>query len=178
MSVRKGFQTAIRVRRLASCVLVLSFAVATSYVSAAPKDGQKFKDWSARCEIPKGSEKEQCYIFQNLVTKKDEKFIQVLNVLVGYITTDGNPGLFATAPLGVSLPHGVQLRIDDGEAIRFGYRHCNSNGCLGALALTDELIEEMKSGKQAIITIHSGAQKPVSSAVSLQGFTAGFTALR
>jgi invasion protein IalB len=152
--------------------------VATSYVFAAPKDGQKFKDWSTRCEVPKGSENEQCYIFQNLVTKKDDKFIQVLNVLVGFITADGKPGLYATAPLGVSLPHGVQLRIDDGEAVRFGYRHCNNNGCLGALALSDELIEEMKGGKQAIITIHSGGQKPVSIAVSLQGFTAGFTALR
>ncbi len=178
MPVRKAFQTANRVGRLASCVLVLSFAVATSHVLAAPKDGEKFKDWSARCEKPKGSENEQCYIFQNLVTKKDEKFIQVLHVLVGYITTDGKPGLYATAPLGVSLPHGVQLRIDDGEAVRFGYRHCNNNGCLGALALTDELVKQMKSGKQAFITIHSGAQKPVSITVSLQGFTAGFTALR
>jgi len=178
MSDRKAFQTASRVRRLASCVLLLSFAVATSYVFAAPKDGQKFKDWSTRCEIPKGSENDQCYIFQNLVTKKDDKFIQVLNVLVGFITTDGKPGLYATAPLGVSLPHGIQLQIDDGKAVRFGYRHCNTNGCLGALALSDELIEEMKGGKQAVITIHSGAQKPVSIAVSLQGFTAGFTALR
>ena len=163
---------------MASCVLVLSFAVATSHVLAAPKDGEKFKDWSARCEKPKGSENEQCYIFQNLVTKKDDKFIQVLNVLIGFITTDGKPGLYATAPLGVSLPHGIQLQIDDGKAVRFGYRHCNNNGCLGALALTDELVKQMKSGKQAVITIHSGAQKPLSIAVSLQGFTAGFTSLR
>lgn len=178
MPARKTFQAANRVGRLTWCVLVLSFAVATPYVLAAPKDGEKFKDWSARCEKPTGSKIEQCYIFQNLVQKKDENFIQILNVLVGYITADGKPGLYATAPLGVSLPHGVQLRIDDGEAVRFGYRHCNNKGCLGALALTDELIKQMKAGKQAVITFHSGTQKPVSIAVSLQGFTAGFTALR
>ena len=178
MPVRKAFQTGNQIRRLVSCVFALSFAVATSHVLAAPKDGEKFKDWSARCVTPKGSEKEQCYIFQNLVQKKDEKFIQILNVLVGYITPNGKPGLYATAPLGVSLPHGVQLRIDDGEAVRFGYSRCDNGGCLGALALTDELIIQMKSGKQAFFTIHSGSQKPVSIAVSLQGFTAGFTALR
>lgn len=145
---------------------------------SAPKDGQEFKDWSARCETPKGADRQRCYIFQRLVTKKDDEYLPVLHVLVGYITADGKPGLFATVPLGVSLPQGLEISVDGGQPTRFGYSHCNNQGCLGALALSDALIASMKAGKQALITFHAGSQQPVSISVSLAGFTAGFNALR
>ena len=153
---------------------VLLFPAAGS----ALENGQKFKDWSARCEVPAGGQHESCFIFQRLVTKKDEKFVPVLHVLVGYITPDGEPGLFATVPLGVSLPSGIQLAVDGGEPVSFGYSHCNNQGCLAALALSKALIAKMKAGRQAVFTFHTGSHKPVSITVSLQGFTAGFNSLR
>ncbi len=163
---------------------ITAWALITGAAALAPpaafslEDGQEFKDWSARCETPKGAEQERCYIFQRLVTKKDDGYLPVLHVLVGYITADGKPGLFATVPLGVSLPQGLQIRVDGGEPIRFGYSHCNNQGCLGALALSDDLIAKMKAGKEAMITFHAGTEQPVSIRVSLKGFTAGFNALR
>lgn len=164
--------------RISACLLILSFVFFAPLAASAPKDGQKFKDWSARCETPKDTEKERCFIFQRLVTRKDDAYIPVLHVLVGYITADSRPGLFATVPLGVSLPQGLKLSVDGGDAVSFGYSHCNNQGCLGALALSEELIAKMKAGQQALITFHSGAQQPVTISVSLQGFTAGFKALR
>lgn len=166
------------IRYIMACLLISGAAAFSPPAASAPEDGQKFKDWSARCEIPKGANRERCYIFQRLVTRKDDDYLPVLHVLVGYITADGRPGLFATVPLGVSLPQGLKLSVDNGEAVSFGYSHCNNQGCLGALALSDDLIARMKAGKQALITFHSGAQQPVTISVSLQGFTAGFNALR
>jgi invasion protein IalB len=159
-------------------VLYLSTTVIVPSAASALEEGRRFKDWSARCETPKGAERERCYIFQRLVTKKDDEVLPVLHLLVGYISADGSPGLFATVPLGVSLPHGLQISVDGGEAVSFGYSHCNNQGCLGALALSDQLIAEMKAGKQALVTFHSGSRQPVSIGVSLSGFTAGFNALR
>ncbi|HSS66676.1 MAG TPA: invasion associated locus B family protein [Gammaproteobacteria bacterium] len=164
--------------RIAACLLLLGAAVVPAPAASALEDGQKFKDWSARCEKPAGAEQDRCYIFQRLVTRKDDDYVPVLHVLVGYITADGRPGLFATVPLGVSLPQGLRISIDGGEAVSFGYSHCNSQGCLGALALSDALIAGMKAGKRAVITFHAGSQQPVSIGISLQGFTAGFSALR
>lgn len=165
-------------RFITACLLILSTAIIASPAASALEDGQKFKDWTARCETVKGAEQETCYIFQRLVSKKDEQYVQVLHVLVGYVTADNKPGMFATVPLGVSLPQGVQMSVDGGDAVRFGYNQCSRQGCLGALALSDELIARMKAGKQALITFYSGAQQPLSLSISLQGFTAGFNALR
>ncbi|MDH3317157.1 MAG: invasion associated locus B family protein [Gammaproteobacteria bacterium] len=165
-------------RSITACLFILSTAVIALPAASALEEGQKFKDWSARCETPKGAEQQSCYIFQRLVTRKDDTYLPVLHVLVGYITADGKPGLFATVPLGVSLRQGLKLSVDSAEPVSFGYSHCNNQGCLGALALSDELIARMRAGKQALITFHSGAQQPVTISVSLQGFTAGFNALR
>ncbi len=160
-------------------LLLVSGALALAPLPAhAQETGQKFKDWSARCETPTGAKQERCFIFQRLVTKKDDGFVPVLHVLVGYITPDGKPGLFATVPLGVSLPPGVQLSVDGGAPVSFGYSHCNNQGCLAALALTDALIAKLKAGNNAVVTFYTGSQKPVSITVSLQGFTAGFNSLR
>ncbi len=165
-------------RKFSAWALVLgAFALAPA-PSFAQENEQKFKDWSARCEKPKGAEHESCFIFQRLVTKKDDGFVPVLHVLVGYITRDGEPGLFATVPLGVSLPPGVQLSVDGDAPVSFGYSHCSNQGCLAALALSDALIAKMKAGNQAVVTFHTGSQKPVSITVSLRGFTAGFNSLR
>lgn len=166
------------VRHLGACLLTVTAMVVAPPTVPAAQDGEKFKDWSARCETPAGAERERCFIFQRLVTKKDDEYLPVLHVLVGYLTADGRPGLFATVPLGVSLPHGLELSVDGGDPIRFGYSHCSSQGCLAALALSEELIASMKAGDEALITFHSGARQPVSISVSLQGFTAGFNALR
>ena len=165
-------------RRLTTCLLLLGTALLAAPAAPALEDGQEFKDWSARCETPRGAGQERCYIFQRLVTKKNDQYLPVLHVLVGYISADGEPGLFATVPLGVSLPQGLQISVDGGEAVRFGYSHCNKQGCLGALALSESLVASMKAGKEARITFYSGSQQPVSIGVSLMGFTAAFNALR
>ena len=167
-----------RLRGIFALVLIsgaLALAPLTPY---AQENAQKFKDWSARCETPKGGKHESCFIFQRLVTKKDDGFVPVLHVLVGYITPDGEPGLFATVPLGVSLPPGVQLSIDGDAPVSFGYSHCSNQGCLAALALTGALIAKLKAGNSAVVTFYTGSHKPVSITVSLQGFTAGFNSLR
>ena len=167
-----------RLRDVWALVLVSGALALASLPAYTQENGQKFKDWSARCETPRGAERESCYIFQRLVTKKDDGFVPVLHVLVGYLTPDGEPGLFATVPLGVSLPPGVQLSVDGGAPVSFGYSHCSNQGCLAALALTDALIAKLKAGNNAVVTFYTGSRKPVSITVSLQGFTAGFNSLR
>ncbi len=167
-----------RLREILALVLISAALAFASLPGHSQENGQKFKDWSARCETPKGAKHESCFIFQRLVTKKDDGFVPVLHVLVGHITPDDEPGLFATVPLGVSLPPGVQLSIDGDAPVSFGYSHCSNQGCLAALALSDALIAKLKAGRNAVVTFYTGSHKPVSITVSLQGFTAGFNSLR
>lgn len=172
----------IFVQRARSCglktmllVLGLGAAVLGQAIAAAPKDGEKFTDWSARCQKPKDAEQEQCYIFQNLVLKEGGQ--RLLHIAVMYLQPDNQPAAIVTVPLGVLLPRGVGLQVDDGEKIRFAYERCDASGCTGGLVLTDTVINALKKGKQAKFSFFSGTGQEVAVPVSLSGFTAGFNAL-
>ncbi|HEY5701701.1 MAG TPA: invasion associated locus B family protein [Gammaproteobacteria bacterium] len=157
------------------CVIGASLIALGQSAIASPKDGDKFKDWSARCQKANETDKEHCYIFQNLVLKEGGQ--RVLHVAVMYLRTNNQPAAIVTVPLGVSLPQGVGFQVDDGEKTRFGYERCDASGCTGGLVLTETIIKTLRKGKQAKFSFHSGAGQEIAIPVSLSGFTAGFATL-
>ena len=163
--------------RLMLLSLVLASAWLASPVQAVDK-GQRFKDWTAGCEKLPGMDEERCFIYQTIVNKDNEQ--PVLQMAVGYLPVDGGqdrPAALLTVPLGVALPPGIGMKIDDAEPFRVGYERCVPTGCIAGFPLTDELIGRFKRGNRIEVRVHDGL-RPVAMPISLQGFTAGFDALR
>ncbi|RME35726.1 MAG: invasion associated locus B family protein [Gammaproteobacteria bacterium] len=143
---------------------------------ARPENGKSFKNWTVRCEKAKEAETETCYIFQNLVLKEGGQ--RVLHIAVGYLPQREEPVALLTLPLGISLPPGGTLQVDDNEPVRFQIERCEPNGCRAGLILKPELLEQFRKGMNAQVTFHDAARRPVSVPVSLQGFTAGLASLK
>lgn len=161
---------------LISLALGASMTLAAGMAHAESKSGQDFKDWRMKCEVQEGSEEERCYIVQGLVTKEGGR--QILNVAVGYLAKTEQPAAIITLPLGISLPQGVSLQVDEGESTRFPVERCNQTGCLAGIALDEERLTAFRNGLEARVTFYDGARQPVTVPVSLKGFTAGFDAIR
>ena len=167
-------------RFLIACIALQAMLLGTSS-QAAPQTGQKFRDWTARCEVRKetaGKEtKEQtCFVFQNILLKKENK--RLLHVAVGYLVSKDQPVAFFTLPLGVSLPGGVSLTVDDGKPLRVRYERCDASGCLAPLALTETLVKSLKGGRWARVAFFDATRREVSVPVSLLGFTSGLKSLK
>ncbi|MGI9331793.1 MAG: invasion associated locus B family protein, partial [Gammaproteobacteria bacterium] len=160
--------------------LALAAIAAAPQAAAAPTDGQKFKNWAARCEqVPTGEgeqTKEQCYIFQTLAHKKTQKAL--LNVAVGYVADSGKPAAIFTLPLGVFLPPGLAIKIDGAEPSRLPIQLCTQEGCRGVLELTEKVVSQLKAGSEAKIAFFDARRREVVVPISLLGFTAGFNSLR
>ncbi len=148
---------------------------ASSAPATTTREPEVFKDWTMTCEQPAGSEHEQCYVFQNLILKKGRQ--RVLNVAIGRIAKDNQPAALFTFPLGISLPGGVGLKIDEGEPLRFAVERCQANGCVAPLRLDEKLLAALKSGDQARVAFRDAARREIVVPVSLRGFTAAFNAL-
>jgi invasion protein IalB len=144
-------------------------------VQAEPAHGQTFKNWTARCELAPGATAERCFIFQNLVLKESGK--RLVHVAVGYLAANGQAAAVVTLPLGISLPPGATISVDGGDPVDMVIERCDTNGCIGALALGDRLIAELKRGREAHIGFHDGTRRRIAVPVSLLGFTAGFDSL-
>ncbi|MDA1098038.1 MAG: invasion associated locus B family protein [Proteobacteria bacterium] len=142
-------------------------------ITAREKD---FQDWRLRCEKETDESPERCFIMQIAKTLKDKR--DVLRVGVRYPEPDQPAMVFLTLPLGVYLPTGLLLQIDDGETLRIPVEICLPNGCHTRMALEGELLKNLKSGRQAKLAFHDSQQKEISVPVSLAGFTAAFAALK
>jgi len=154
---------------------VLILFAASGGLLAAATDAQTFKDWRVRCEKPEGADEERCFLFQNVMLKKGKQ--QLLNIAVGYLQNMEHPVAVLTLPLGISLPPGVEFKVDGGEPMPLQVEHCLDRGCRVLLGLDDKLLAILKAGSQAQVTFYDGARRPIGVPVSLMGFTAGFNAL-
>ena len=118
-------------------------------------------------------------LVQQLVRKEKEGEGQqrVMLVEVGYPPKGDQSLIIFTLPLGISLPQGVSLQVDEGEAKRFPIELCLRDGCRAVLPLGDELASSFKSGTQGKVTFQDPNRNPITLPVSLKGFTAGYKAL-
>lgn len=156
-------------------ILVILLA-AMPLAQAKPVNGKSYENWTVRCETPKGGKQEQCFIFQNLVLKEGGQ--RVLHMAIGYIKGRPDPVALITMPLGISLPPGGSIVIDDDEPIRFQIERCEPAGCRAGLALKDKLLAAFKKGIKATVTFMDATRRPINVPLSLKGFTAGLKALK
>jgi invasion protein IalB len=132
-------------------------------------------DWQMRCDTPPGATGEQCALIQN-VTAEDRENVG-LSVIVLKTADKQARILRVLAPLGVLLPSGLGLRVDDTDIGRAGFVRCLPNGCIAEVILEDALLAKLKAGGQATFIIFQTPEEGIGIPISLNGFSAGFDAL-
>lgn len=162
-----------RMHYLLACLLVGGLFTASAH---AVKTGDQFTDWVVACEQPNEEIPELCHIFQNLTLK--EEGVRVLHVQVGFIPDKAHPVAIFTLPLGVALPPGIRLKVDEHEPVNFPIEVCVQDGCRAGLELTPDRLNMMKRGNKANVTFANIQRQGLTVPVSLSGFTAGVNALR
>jgi invasion protein IalB len=165
-------------RALLSLVVGVALLAAAGRADAADSQGaikDKHGDWVTRCETPPGAEHEQCAIVLSVVDQERPNLILVVIVLN---TADRKARLMRViAPLGVLLPPGVSLRIDDADAGRLSFLQCLPNGCVAQLAMDSALIDKLKNGKTATLGIFQTPEQGVGMQAPLAGFKEAYEQL-
>ena len=135
----------------------------------------KYGDWDMRCDTPPGAQTQQCVIMQ-FVTAEDRDNVG-LSVVVMKTADKQARILRVLAPLGVLLPRGLGLQIDQVDMGTTGFIRCLPNGCVSEVLMDDSLIEKLRSGKEAMFIIFQTPEEGIGVPISLAGFGEGFDAL-
>jgi invasion protein IalB len=132
-------------------------------------------DWQMRCESPPGARNEQCALVQS-VAAEDRPNINLVVIVLK--TADGKSRLLRVlAPLGVLLPAGLGLKIDQADVGRAGFVRCTANGCVAEVMMDDDLIEKLRKGSAATFIVFQTPEEGIGIPVSLKGFGPGFDSL-
>ncbi len=157
-------------------VLLLTFLLLIPAQAAAQGEVKsKHGDWDLRCDTPAGSTTQQCVIMQ-FVTAQDRENVG-LSVVVMKTADKQARILRVLAPLGVLLPRGLGLRIDNTDMGTTGFIRCLPNGCVSEVLMDDQLIQQLRTGKQAMFIIFQTPEEGIGVPISLAGFGEGFDAL-
>jgi invasion protein IalB len=178
MSIFPNTKTAAR-RRWAVFVL-LAVASMLPLGAATPALAQGavksvHKDWQIRCDTPPGAKHEQCALIQS-VTSADRANVG-LTVIVLKTADQKSRLMRVVAPLGVLLPSGLGLKIDDANIGRAGFVRCLPNGCIAEVVMDDELLKKLRTGKTATFIIFQTPEEGIGFPMSLAGFAEGYDQL-
>jgi invasion protein IalB len=132
-------------------------------------------DWQVRCDTPAGAQAEQCVLMQ-FVTAEDRDNVGLTVIILK--TADKKARIMRIlAPLGVLLPSGLGLKIDNNDMGRAGFVRCLPNGCVAEVILEDKLLTALRSGQTATFIIFQTPEEGIGIPISLNGFGPGFDAL-
>lgn len=132
-------------------------------------------DWQIRCETPPGAPGEQCALIQS-VTAEDRPNVG-LTVIVLKTADQKSRLMRVLVPLGVLLPKGLGLRIDQTDIGSAGFVRCLPNGCVAEVIMDEKLVAQLRTGKQALFLIYQTPEEGIGVPVGLAGFSAGFDKL-
>jgi invasion protein IalB len=132
-------------------------------------------DWQIRCDTPPGAQNEQCALMQSVTA--EERPNVGLTVIVLKTSDQKSRLMRVVAPLGVLLPSGLGLKIDNNDVGRAGFVRCLPNGCVAEVVMEDKLIEQMRTGQTSTFIIFQTPEEGIGFPMSLKGFGEGFDKL-
>lgn len=131
--------------------------------------------WSILCDTPAGAKTEQCALMQNVVAEDRPE----VGLSVVVIKTADNKAkiLRVLAPLGVLLPNGLGLNIDNKDMGRAYFVRCFTDGCYAEVILEEPMIKALSTGTSATFIVFQTPEEGIGIPVDLTGFGEGFAAL-
>jgi len=165
------------VRRMSAALAV---ALGMAALLAAPAAAQGvvrsvFNDWQIRCDTPPGAQGKQCALIQS-VTAEDRANVGITVIVLK--TADQKSRLMrVVAPMGVLLPSGLGLKIDQMDVGRAGFVRCLPTGCVAEVVMDDTLIKQLRTGTTATFIIFQTPEEGIGFPMSLKGFGDGFDKL-
>lgn len=157
-------------------LLAWLFAAATPAMAQAGTVKAQHGDWQVVCKAPPpGSHHEVCALVQS-VTAEDRNNVG----LTVYFQTfsNGKRVLRVFAPLGVLLPPGLGLKIDDRDVGNAPFLRCQNFACYAQVVAEEKLVEQLKSGKTAVFIIFQTEEAGIGIPISLSGFAQALAELK
>jgi len=129
---------------------------------------ESFQDWEVRCQ--RSAEGPSPCAMSQLITRPDSDQ-PLMQVILDYPPQIDDPVMSFFVPLGVRLAPGLQFSVDNGEPIQFPYQICQEQGCRADVPIEAAMLQQLRSGNTATLSMISPRGERMDIDISLIGFT-------
>jgi invasion protein IalB len=142
----------------------------------APGNAPAAPGWVARCTSASRDAPLECAIEQSAVLTKTGQLIVLINIRVPSDTH--TPVAVIQLPLGINLPIGAKLQVDDGKTSDLQVQTCEARGCYTNTPISPDMLAAMKSGKQLKVSFQNMAKETISIPLPLADFAAAYDKIK
>jgi invasion protein IalB len=143
--------------------------------SAAPANAPP-PGWVARCSSASRDAPLECAIEQQAVLTKTGQLVVLVNVRVPSDTHA--PVALVQLPLGLSLPGGAKLQVDDGKTVELQIQTCESRGCYASAPIAPDALAALKAGKQLNVTFQTLGKETIKVPMPLTDFAVAYDKIK
>ncbi len=163
--------------------LAVGLAATPAPLAAQSKPGQddaeietqQFEDWTLRCRPESAAQPRTCRMHQQVVSQDSGK--PVVKFLVGRFGPEKVLGAVIYVPIGVRLPPGLGVQVDERSLHTYSFEICDSGTCQARAVLDGDLLKDLKAGLTGHVKFQNAAGQVLIVPVSLKGFSAALRAL-
>ena len=132
--------------------------------------------WAARCGSASRDAPLECAIEQSAVLPRTGQLVILVNIRVPADTR--TPSALIQLPLGLNLPGGAKLQVDDGKATDLQIQTCEARGCYAGTAIAPDLLAAMKTGKQLKVSFQNLNKEMLTVPLPLADFAAAYEKIK
>jgi invasion protein IalB len=132
--------------------------------------------WVARCASASRGAPLECAVEQTAVLTKTGQLIVLINIRVPGDTHA--PVAVIQLPLGLNLPAGAKLQVDDGKTTDLQIQTCEQRGCYVNTPIAPDLLAAMKTGKQLKVSFQNLAKEAIAIPMPLADFAAAYEKIK
>lgn len=132
--------------------------------------------WAARCSSPNRSAPLECAIEQTAVLQQTGQVVVVMNIRVASDTK--SPVATVQLPLGLFLPGGTKLQVDDGKVADMQIQTCENRGCYASAPLAADMLAAMRTGKQIKVSFQNLGKETITIPLPLGDFAAAYDKIK
>lgn len=132
--------------------------------------------WAARCSSASRDAPLECAIEQTAILSKTGQLVVLVNIRVPSDTHA--PILLVQLPLGLNLPVGAKLQVDDGKVTDLQIQTCENRGCYATIAVAPDVLAALKSGKQMKLSFQTMNKETIAIPMPLVDFAAAYDKIK
>jgi invasion protein IalB len=138
---------------------------ATAHADAAPAANP---GWVARCTSASRDAPLECAMEQTAVLSKTGQLVVLVNIRIPGDTRA--PVALIQLPLGLNLPAGAKLQVDEGKTVDVAVQTCEARGCYVNVPVGADILAALKSGKQLKVSFQNLAKETITIPMPLADF--------
>jgi len=132
--------------------------------------------WRSRCTSATRQTVPECMVEQTAILGKTGQMLA--NVSVRVPPSGGQPVMMIHVPVGLFLPAGINVRVDEQAPLQLAIQTCDLQGCYAGSPISPDMLKAMKAGKQLGVGFQNLSKQAITVPLTLTQFAEAYRAIQ